>query len=146
MTVCVSILQTWSRRWISSGRILFLCLAALASMSATHPLSAKQSADRVTTSPIFLLSESSQGSDDVAKAVATALGNPADLRRWTLTFSNHMEPGIRVYANGHDPKPVLDQLGAAGLKAAVVNAPVGVPYSVLTSSKDRIFLIIGPNP
>lgn len=147
MTVRASILQAYSCRWIIIGQNLLIwpvCLAAL--FLTVDPLAAKQSAEHVAQAPIFLLSESSQRSEDVAKAVEVALGNPADLRRWTLTFSNRMEPGLRVYANGHDPKEVLDRLGAAGLKAAVIQAPVGVPYSVLTSSKDRIFLIIGPSP
>ena len=120
--------------------------SCLALLLLAEPTIAKQSAERPIVAPIFLLSEQTPGADDVAKNVETALGHPADLRRWTLTYSNQMEPGIRVYANGHDAKPVLDRLDAAGLKAAVIAAPVGVPYSVLTSSKDRIFLIIGPTP
>ncbi|WP_158810880.1 hypothetical protein [Beijerinckia sp. L45] len=146
MMVRASIVSADLRQWIASYRYEFAWAGLLAVLLAAGPSAAKPNSEPLKTAPVFVLSESSRGSDDVAKTVVTALGNPADLRRWTLTFSNRMEPGIRVYANGHDPKPVLDRLGAAGLKAAVVDAPVGVPYSVLTSSKDRIFLIIGPTP
>ena len=139
-------IQGLSRRWGGRSRSLvgWACVAAV--LLVAGPSAAKQSLEPVKTAPVVLLSEGSRGAEDVAKAVATALGNPADLRRWTLSFSSPMTPGIRVYANGHDPKPILDRLGAAGLKAAVSDRPVGVPYSVLTSSKDRIFLIIGPTP
>ena len=133
-------------RWFGRSRPLVGPACVVAILLGMAPLAAKQNQEPVKTAPIVLLSEGSRGSEDVAKAVATALGNPADLRRWTLSFSSPMAPGIRVYANGHDPRPVMDRLGAAGLKAAVSDKPVGVPYSVLTSSKDRIFLIIGPTP
>lgn len=143
--VRASIFLVTPRRWILSlGHRHVGPLGLVAMLLAAGPSAAKQNSEVPPPSPVFLISEVSQGSDNVAKAVAAALGNPSDLRRWTLTFSNRMEPGIRVYANGHDPKPLLARLDAAGLKAALVDAPVGVPYSVLTSSRDRIFLIIGP--
>ena len=147
MTTRASLLKTRSRRETSAARYrVALASCLVAGLLASGPTAAKPHTDGQNAAPVVVLSESSQGSDTVAKAVSAALGDPADLRRWTLTFSNRMEPGIRIYANGHDTRPVLDRLGAAGLKAALIETPVGVPYSVLTSSKDRIFLIIGPNP